>query len=295
MSRKTKSIISGIVLVALIAGVLALAVSWLGKDTKSISSTEFAVGAINAEGVYVKNDQSIYTKDLIECQGLSIEPDFEATGTYQVFYYGEDKNFIGATDPINAEDGVYNKASTFPLAKYCRIMITPDIPTDEDGYVEEDFKIRFYEVAGYANDYNITVDKKQTFNEVTSNLWVKSETMGTDNFYTINEGVAFDTYSTTTAETFCNSELIDVTGYKKLVIVADFDTLKGVNYYTWTASKTLVEYLPLDIDSENVDVTVSGNTATYVFELDRNVSYVSFSLKQLTGVVASGVEIYAIK
>ena len=174
MRRKTKSIISGIVLVALVAGVLALAVSLLGKDTKSIGSGKFDVGAINAEGVYVKNDRSIYTKDLIECQGLSIEPDFEATGTYQVFYYGANKNFIGSTEVMNAEDGVYNKGTTFPLAKYCRIMITPDVPLDEDGNEEENFKIRFYQVAGYANDYNITVNKKQNYKA--PNLFVYDET-----------------------------------------------------------------------------------------------------------------------
>lgn len=226
MSRKTKSIISGIVLVALIAGVLALAVSWLGKDTKSISSTEFAVGAINAEGVYVKNDQSIYTKDLIECQGLSIEPDFEATGTYQVFYYGEDKNFIGATDPINAEDGVYNKGTTFPVAKYCRIMITPDVPTDEDGNVEEDFKIRFYEVAGYANDYNITVNKKQNFKLI--------------DYFVANEDVVDQCYVGTVGselelrdnEGYSVSEMIDVTSMKEIKIVYESGSTVGMyNYF----------------------------------------------------------------
>ena len=165
ISKKTKSIISGILLVAIIAGVLALAGSLLGKETKTISSTEFSVGGINAQGNYVESKTSIYTKDMFECQGLSIEPDFEATGTYQVFYYDSNKNFIGATDELNAEDGVYSLSNSPMYAKavYARIMITPDVPVDEDGDVVEDFKIRFYEVASYAGDYKITVNKDQKY------------------------------------------------------------------------------------------------------------------------------------
>ena len=163
ISRKAKSIISGILLVTIIAGVLALAGSILGKDTKTISSTAFSVGAIDDSGNFEKSDVSIYTKDMFECQGLSIEPDFEATGTYKVFYYDSNKNFIGATDELNAEDGVYTKGNSFPFAKYARIMITPDVPTADDGKEVKDFKIRFYEVYGYANEYNITVDKKQEY------------------------------------------------------------------------------------------------------------------------------------
>lgn len=170
ISKKTKSIISGILLVAIIAGVLALAGSLLGKETKTISSTEFSVGGINAQGNYVESKTSIYTKDMFECQGLSIEPDFEATGTYKVFYYDSNKNFIGATDELNAEDGVYTRGDDFVNAQYARIMITPDVPVDEDGNEVEDFKIRFYEVTSYASDYTITVNKEQKGNVYSENL-----------------------------------------------------------------------------------------------------------------------------
>ena len=172
LRRKTKSIISGILLVAIIAGVLALAGSLLGSETKTISSTKFSVGGINEQGNYVDSKTSIYTKNMFECQGLSIEPDFEATGTYKVFYYDENKNFVGATDELKAEDGAYTKGNNYTIGKYARVMITPDVPVDEDGNAEEDFKIRFYEVVRYADDYTITVDKKQnikySFNDYTA-------------------------------------------------------------------------------------------------------------------------------
>ena len=146
------------------------------EDTKEISPT-FYVGAIDASGNYMESDTSIYTKNLFECDGLSIEPDFEATGTYQVFYYDSQKNFIESTEPMNAYDGVYNKEDTVFGAFYCRVMITPDAPLDEDGLAVKDFKIRFYEVIKYANAYKILVNKVQK-NYVLTDFEHSSRTTG---------------------------------------------------------------------------------------------------------------------
>lgn len=153
-----------IITLVAVLGIGAIAgISTIAKnDKKTISSVAFKRGALNDLGFYVESDQSIYTKDLIECQGLEIEPDFETLGTYQVFYYDCNKLFMGKTDKINSQtDGVYVKGDSFGFAQYCRIVITPAPETDEDGNVDEDFKIAFYEVASYANKYKITVNKDQ--------------------------------------------------------------------------------------------------------------------------------------
>lgn len=168
-----KSILSFVLVGVLLVGAVAGLGSVFGKDTKTISSMAFSVGGINEQGNYVDSETSIYTKDMFECQGLSIEPDFEATGSFKVFYYSENKNFIAATETLNAVDGVYSKGNTFASAKYARIMITPDVPVDEDGEEVDDFKIRFYEATSYASDYSITVSKKQDFK--LPNLFVVEE------------------------------------------------------------------------------------------------------------------------
>ena len=141
-------------LVACISGLSAL----FNKKTTTISPTVFSVGGVDEDGVHENVKTSIYTKDLIECQGLTIEPDYEADGKYQVYYYNAMKEYLGTSGELRAESGIYKKGETFSGAKYCRIVITPDVPEDFDG---DEFKIRFYEVLGYAKDYNITVDKKQ--------------------------------------------------------------------------------------------------------------------------------------
>ena len=163
MNRRTKSIISGVIIVALLIASVAGMVTLFNRDTNKIHSSAFSVGAINDQGIYEKSDKSIYTKELIECKGLTITPDFEAEGSFQVFYYDYDGAFLEATSVMEASSGSYKKDDEYPEARYCRIMITPDVPVDEDGNVDEDFKIRSISVISYANDYTITVNKNQNF------------------------------------------------------------------------------------------------------------------------------------
>ena len=160
---KWKSLLTAGLAVLLLVGALVGITSVTNREDATISALSFKVGAIGENGNYVKSDTSIYTKDMFECQGLTIEPDFEATGTYQVFYYGEDKAFLAATEVMNASEGAYVKGDEYPEAKYARIVITPEVPTDDNGEAVEDFKISSLDVMGYASDYTITVAKDQTF------------------------------------------------------------------------------------------------------------------------------------
>ena len=227
------AILVGVLLVGSVAGLGAV----FGKDTKNISSTAFSVGAIDENGNYVKSDVSIYTKDLFECQGLSIEPDFEATGTYRVFYYSEDKNFIGSTDALNAADGVYNKGAEYAFATYARVMITPEVPVDEDGNEEEEFKIRFYEAVSYASDYTISVNKKQD----SSNYPVKGENKLV--FYentgvSISDGVNGFTLDIGGAD-FNVSDLVSTVGCRKICVAGDPSTF----------AKLRVDFLKADVNA----------------------------------------------
>lgn len=154
--KKIKGIISaiivGVVLIAAFAGINALT----KIKTKQISPIAFKVGSVGENGEYVECETSIYTKDLFECQGLSVVPKFEAKGTYQIFYYDYDMNYLGASPERDVSEGTYIRGSDFSFGKYCRIMITPELPEDVE-------KIAFYETLTYAGDYKITVNKKQNF------------------------------------------------------------------------------------------------------------------------------------
>ena len=283
-----KNIISFVLVGALLFGVVAGLSSIFGKDTKTISSMAFAVGSINEQGNYEKSDLSIYTKDMFACQGLSIEPDFEATGAYQVFFYDEDKNFIGATDIMEAEEGVYKKSNDFAYAKYCRIVITPDVPNDEDGNPEEDFKIRFYEVVGYADDYNITVNKKQNsvkapYKGANKMVYLASHGGGYSN------GVnGFDTYPITTGDTYNISDLILTSGCNNICIYAEKDKLNSVDMVTMSASAYIAQTSLSSLAGE----TVEKDDFVYI-TIDVPTDCAGFILQAVGSVDFSAFKVYA--
>lgn len=273
-----------------LAGVLGLgAVMGVGallnkeeETTKTINPT-YAVGGLNEEGRYLETEGSIYTKDAFECQGIDVALAFDNNVSYRIFFYDEDTDFISATEK---QTNNYDETTTPFNAMYARIVVTPN----------DDEKISIFEKNGYAKQLSISVNKDQTHYEMTENLWVDSATMTTDNFYGISAGCSASNVSTTTAAQFKSSELIDVAGYDKLVIVANFDKVSGVNFHKWNANKTLIEYKPLSLTSENVQMTIDGKVATYIFDLDNSVSYVSISNKVITNVGASNavVEIFGL-
>ncbi len=136
----------------LVMGVAVGGFTLFGSDTRSVSPTVFSVGGLDKDGEYVEQKNTIFTEDLIECQGLEITPDVKCTSTYKVYLYGHDKELISSTDVLSGNYKLTNTA-----VQYCRIMI---IPADSN---EEDYTIGFFDVFGIANQYDITVNRKQSF------------------------------------------------------------------------------------------------------------------------------------
>lgn len=157
-----KKIISVILLVATFTALGYGTIKIFGNKTKSVSSFAFDVGGLGeADGKHVERKDTIYTKEAIECQGLSVSPEFDSKVKYQIFWYNEDEIYFGHTEISDKK-----LTSNIPeCARYCRIMILPN-KLDENGKEIKDFKIKFYEVAGYANDLEIKVNKKQEYTPV---------------------------------------------------------------------------------------------------------------------------------
>ena len=159
IKSKWKSVLAGVLVVATVFGAVMGISALFKKDTRTLGSTAFSVGALSDKGQVQKYDQAIIS-DYFECQGLTIEPNDNATGSYKVFYYTSNKVFVGSSDEMTPKDGVYKMGVTYPVAAYARVMITPAVSADEYG-VEESFRIRFYEVYKYAAEFKIVVSKKQ--------------------------------------------------------------------------------------------------------------------------------------
>lgn len=146
-----KSLIAGALAVLLLFGAVFGATKLFGNDSKKIGASAFAVGDIDADGVYKESEVAIYTKDSFLCEGLKIVPKFEGNAEYQIFYFDSTDTFIGASDVMTK-----GYEGTNPEAERARIVIRPEAPEDV-----EEFKIRFWEIAKYAKYFTITVDRDQ--------------------------------------------------------------------------------------------------------------------------------------
>lgn len=169
MARKKrfsfKKVVSIVVAVALLGAAIFGLSALFGKQTTTISSTAFKVGNLDgATGQYLSDDTAIYTSDAFACQGLRIQPDFEAGGTFDVYYYDSNERLLDADKGLT---GVYE--SSHPTAHCARVVYHPEVPSDVK---DSEFRIRFYEVLGYANDLKITVDKNQTEYKTSTDLYV---------------------------------------------------------------------------------------------------------------------------
>lgn len=223
-----KSILLAVLVGALILGSVSGIVAIFNRDTTTVSTfLSFDLGSLDENGIFVKSRTSIYSKDLIECKGLTIEPDFEAKGSFQVFYYDAAKNFLSSTEQLQAEDGIYEMEDDLDLAlaKYCRIVITPE-PVDEDGKYITDFEIHWYEVSKYAGQFTIKVAKDQTFKY--NDLFRKDVNMiNLVHFY----GMDIEQLLTSTKHGFGAIGRIQVSTIDKLAIICEVDAEAGMYEY----------------------------------------------------------------
>ena len=152
-------ILVGVVAVTVIGGVAAFA----KKDTETISWTEFSRGGLDENGEHVASEQTLYTEKAFGCRGLKVVPEFDAHLTYDVYYYNDLDELVDKHLGIKK-----THVEDHPQATTCRIVIHPETS-------EKDFKIAFYEVAKYAKQLKITVDKNQDFLYDGFNLFDKTK------------------------------------------------------------------------------------------------------------------------
>ena len=153
MKRKTKNSIAAILVLMLLAGILAFVFSATSSETKNISPS-FSTGSLDSNtGKPIEGKTTLYTKELFECQGLTIQPNYNYYCSFEVYYYREDKSFIGKTTTFS---DLYEKGSTFDNAKFARILLIPSL---EDG--KDD--LWFWENWQYSSDITVSVNRDQSF------------------------------------------------------------------------------------------------------------------------------------
>lgn len=182
-----KKIIAIVLAGLLLIGAFGAIVTFAKNDTRSIGAGNFSVGTLSeTDGLYVKDDTAIYTKNAIECQGLRIKPEFDSNVTFQIFWYNEDELYIDCTEKTTLPSAQFVDGVPV-LAKYCRIVIYPS-QLDEEGNQIKDFKVGFFDIRKIVKNLNITVNKKQEYEpfDIFANLTKYTESLGTKNEVLLN-------------------------------------------------------------------------------------------------------------
>lgn len=120
------------------------------KTTDDMGLFDWGIGTVDEGGKVVDSKKSAYTKDLESVNGLEITLDDDATVTYKVAFYDEDKNYISVTEVL---DENYDATLTPENAKYFRVVVTP---YQVDG---EDVKINVFNVNKYVKQLDVTFSK----------------------------------------------------------------------------------------------------------------------------------------
>lgn len=153
ISLKGKSIIKKVALA--LAGVAALTavgfgvkaiVDYTKEDLKTISLS-FEVGNLGADGKFVDDESTLYTKEAFACDGLQLKLDFDNQINYQIYFYDDLDNFIESTAVLS------ESYSGCVHDSYARLVI---IPTND-----EDDKISFTERFTYPKQLTIKVNNVQ--------------------------------------------------------------------------------------------------------------------------------------
>lgn len=162
MKRKTKDLITKIVSVALVVATVVGIGALIGhfvsnkadEDGRVVINPSYEIGGLTAYGKYEETKESIYTKEAFKCDGLIIEPEFDSTITYQVFFYDGLGNFVDSSASL---EGYYTEE--IPTgSSYARIVITPKWDKDTK---DDDKKINIFQVNKYAKQLTVKVYAEQ--------------------------------------------------------------------------------------------------------------------------------------
>ena len=254
--RKRRTDFKEICSIVLVIVLLVLAISGINaileQKKESLSSFNFSLGSVNGTGKVEESTISICTTDFIKCQGLVIEPDFETKGFFQVFFYDENKNFIGHTPSLSTDLGVY-EMPLGSMAKYCRIMITPELHNLGDTTVVGNLEIAFYEVFKYASQYNIMVNKNQNFAPV--------------NLFKVNTSPSAQNIKISVSEDGSSLKLYTSNGSSYTSNI-DVSSISKIAFYTRT------EYFWLDASNKLVGYgMVTINEGYELIDVPENASY----------------------
>ncbi|MGN1052233.1 MAG: hypothetical protein ACI4SH_02445 [Candidatus Scatosoma sp.] len=250
-----KKIIITILLVVLCLGIVGGGIAGIVKltdsgklDTKTISSTKFSVGGLDSNGKYMNTNASIYTKEAFECQGLEVSLDFDNEIEYQIYFYDQNNDFVHTTGKLS---GAFVKDSVPFFAKYARIVVTP----------KNDEVVSTLEVAKYAGQLTVKVNREQGFKNYTENLL---DFCYADKYINKDGALTDNDSSVTSFTNVATCEYVNVSSYKEGLFFKDAPNS------SWVQGSVLFFY---DSNKEFISSARVDASSSVCFVSSENVSY----------------------
>jgi len=144
--KKIALALAGVAAITAISFGVKAIVDYTKNDLKTITPS-FEVGNLGADGKFVDDESTLYTKDAFACDGLQVKLDFDNQINYQIYYYDDFDNFVESTSVLSDSysGGVHDG--------YARLVI---VPTND-----EDEKISWTEKVTYPGQMTVKVSKEQ--------------------------------------------------------------------------------------------------------------------------------------
>lgn len=121
------------------------------ETNQTLSNTSYSIGSVDtSSGKVIESRQNAYTKSMYKVDNMEITLSDDATISYKVFFYDKDKDFISATNSLNADFDLNTLPSS---AEYFRVVITP---AQVDG---ENVVLNLINLSKYTNQIRIVVVK----------------------------------------------------------------------------------------------------------------------------------------
>jgi hypothetical protein len=124
--RKSHSIL---VILSLILSLVACSAVLFGlfsgresDENETIGRFAWELGNVNDSGELVESKESIYTEGYYSVDAMEITVAKDSTITYRVVFYDENKEFVSATESLEAD---FDTTSIPENAKYFRVVLTP--------------------------------------------------------------------------------------------------------------------------------------------------------------------------
>lgn len=132
---KKQTLIAIVVAVGIVVSLMAFGFSKVFQKFESIETStkytkqSYAIGSISTTtGKVVESKQNIYTKDMNKIADATIKLSEDATISYKVFFYDEDKVFLEATEALDED---FDSEDIAEGAVYFRVVITPGLVDGE--------------------------------------------------------------------------------------------------------------------------------------------------------------------